>query len=135
MRLHRNGSATRSRRQRRLTGLIYDDQGERLVPTHANKKGTRYRYYVSQPLVKGGRTKGCKRGRRLPAGDLECLVEHRLTGFLGNAADVFGVIEEAITDVDERKMVIERAAALAKDWTGLTPHRKKALLQALVDRI
>ena len=72
-----------------LTGLIYDDQDERLIPTHANKKGTRYRYYVSQPLVKGGRTKGCKRGRRLPAGDLERLVEHRLMGFLGNAADIF----------------------------------------------
>jgi hypothetical protein len=27
--------------------LVFDDSGERLTPTHAVKKGTRYRYYVS----------------------------------------------------------------------------------------
>ena len=30
-----------------LAGLIFDESGERLTPTHAVKKGTRYRYYVS----------------------------------------------------------------------------------------
>src|SRR4030095_8798668 len=30
-----------------LAGLIYDDTGARMTPTHANKKGTRYRYYIS----------------------------------------------------------------------------------------
>ena len=36
-----------------LAGLIYDDSGQRMTPSHANKKGTRYRYYVSQALVSG----------------------------------------------------------------------------------
>ena len=36
-----------------LAGLIYDDAGERMTPSHANKKGTRYRYYVSQKLIRG----------------------------------------------------------------------------------
>jgi DNA invertase Pin-like site-specific DNA recombinase len=31
-----------------LTGLLFDDQGYRYTPTHANKKGRRYRYYTSQ---------------------------------------------------------------------------------------
>jgi hypothetical protein len=30
-----------------LTGLVFDETGERLTPTYAVKKGTRYRYYVS----------------------------------------------------------------------------------------
>ena len=30
-----------------LAGLLFDEKGERLTPTHAVKKGTRYRYYVS----------------------------------------------------------------------------------------
>src|SRR4051794_11065634 len=34
-----------------LAGLVHDDAGERLTPTHANKNGTRYRYYVSQGLI------------------------------------------------------------------------------------
>ena len=30
-----------------LVGLAFDENGERLTPSHAVKKGTRYRYYVS----------------------------------------------------------------------------------------
>ena len=30
-----------------LTGLLFDDAGHRMVPTHATKAGIRYRYYVS----------------------------------------------------------------------------------------
>jgi hypothetical protein len=29
-----------------LASLVYDDGGERMLPTHANKHCTRYRYYV-----------------------------------------------------------------------------------------
>src|SRR6476660_4021847 len=36
-----------------LTGFVFDQNGERLTPTHAVKKGTRYRYYVSTSLVTG----------------------------------------------------------------------------------
>ena len=45
-----------------LAGLVYDQTGERMSPTHANKKGTRYRYYVSQSLIKrGGRSQRPRR--------------------------------------------------------------------------
>ena len=37
-----------------LAGLIFDAQGEPMTPSHAVKKGTRYRYYVSKSLVTGG---------------------------------------------------------------------------------
>ena len=75
-----------------LAGLIYDDAGARMTPTHANKKGTRYRYYVSPGLVRGTRRQA-PRGRRVPAADLERLVEERLTRFFGSEAEVFGAIE------------------------------------------
>jgi len=31
-------------------GKLYDDRGNRMTPTHANKRGVRYRYYVSSAL-------------------------------------------------------------------------------------
>ena len=34
-----------------LTGRLVDDRGNSMTPTHANKKGVRYRYYVSQALL------------------------------------------------------------------------------------
>jgi DNA invertase Pin-like site-specific DNA recombinase len=34
-----------------LTGRIFDDRGNRMTPTHTNKRGARYRYYVSHALL------------------------------------------------------------------------------------
>jgi site-specific DNA recombinase len=34
-----------------LINRLFDDRGNRMSPTHANKKGVRYRYYVSQALL------------------------------------------------------------------------------------
>jgi site-specific DNA recombinase len=36
-----------------LAGLLMDDRGNPMSPSHANKKGVRYRYYVSQALLQG----------------------------------------------------------------------------------
>ena len=34
-----------------LAGLLHDDRGNRLTPSHTNKRGQRYRYYVSQAIL------------------------------------------------------------------------------------
>jgi site-specific DNA recombinase len=68
-----------------LVGLVHDDAGERMSPTHANKKGRRYRYYVSQSLIRRGRPNGSAIGRRVPAGDLENLIEERIVAYLGDS--------------------------------------------------
>ncbi|WP_411339455.1 recombinase family protein [Sphingopyxis sp. J-6] len=63
-----------------FAGIIWDGDGRRLTPNHANKAGVRYRYYISRkdkqrlelPIV------------RVPAGDIENLLIHQLR----NHADV-----------------------------------------------
>ena len=39
-----------------LSGLIYEDRDNRMSPSHANKRGVRYRYYVSQALLQNRKT-------------------------------------------------------------------------------
>ncbi len=34
-----------------LVGKVFDEVGDRLTPSHANKKGRRYRYYISNRLI------------------------------------------------------------------------------------
>ena len=34
-----------------LSGLLFDDRGNLMGPSHANKRGVRYRYYVSQAVL------------------------------------------------------------------------------------
>jgi site-specific DNA recombinase len=56
-----------------LMGHIFDDVGNRMTPSHSNKDGVRYRYYVSHALIQGRR---CQAGtvRRVPAAEMEDLV-------------------------------------------------------------
>ncbi|MCH9054199.1 MAG: recombinase family protein, partial [Proteobacteria bacterium] len=117
-----------------LAGLIYDDSGERMTPSHANKKGTRYRYYVSNALVRGSR-RDAPRGRRVPAGDLETLVEDRLRRFLEDEAEVFAALDSPVTDVSDCRDQVARAADLAGRWPDLAPATKRQILTRLVDRI
>ncbi len=46
-------SKTNGKSDALLSGLLYDNTGNRMVPTHARKGKTIYRYYVSTPLVRG----------------------------------------------------------------------------------
>jgi hypothetical protein len=52
--------------QHLLTGLVFDEAGARLRSVHANKKGQRYRYYVSKHMIEERRHG--RDGWRLAAG-------------------------------------------------------------------
>ena len=56
-----------------LSGRLFDNRGNRMSPTHANKGGARYRYYVSQALL---RREPQPSGwiSRVPAAEIEALV-------------------------------------------------------------
>jgi site-specific DNA recombinase len=55
-----------------LTGLLFDDAGHRMVPTHATKAGVRYRYYVSTPFLHGeAKTASAGSVSRVPAAEIE----------------------------------------------------------------
>jgi DNA invertase Pin-like site-specific DNA recombinase len=56
-------TGARAKRPSLLAGLVFDHTGERLTPTYAVKKGTRYRYYVSTALLTGAGRDGSS-GRR-----------------------------------------------------------------------
>jgi site-specific DNA recombinase len=51
-----------------LTGRLFDEQGRRMMPTHTKKKGARYRYYVSQAVLRQGSSGPIG---RVPAPELE----------------------------------------------------------------
>jgi len=65
----------RSKSDHLLTGLLFDDTGHRMVPTHATKAGIRYRYYVSAPFLHGeAKTASAGSISRVPAADIEDIV-------------------------------------------------------------
>ena len=56
-----------------LAGYLYDDRGNRMTPSHANKAGVRYRYYVSQAVLQN-RMGNAGTIARVAAPDIETLV-------------------------------------------------------------
>jgi site-specific DNA recombinase len=124
-----------------LTGILFDAHGGRMSPTHANKKGTRYRYYISRSLLKGS-TKTKAEGQRIPAAALESLVMRRIRHWLANPASILEAIQHAAIDAVTRKRLIERARDLdARDHDrgieGLRTFIRSSIVrvQVHVDRI
>lgn len=65
--------ATRSSDQALLTGLLYDDRGNRMTPSFSTKNGVRYRFYVSAALLRG-RKADAGSITRVSATEIETLV-------------------------------------------------------------
>jgi site-specific DNA recombinase len=68
-----NHNAARVKSEALLTGRIFDDRGNCMSPSHARKRGIKYRYYLSTALIQG-RAERAGSIRRVPAVDIEALV-------------------------------------------------------------
>ena len=117
-----------------LAGLAFDDSGGRLTPTHAVKKGTRYRYYVSKALITGT-AKDHSQGRRIPAGNLEALVIGKLRAFLADEGALLSAIADAENNGSEQKRLIARGRQISAELPALAPDAIRSILMTLVNRI
>ena len=116
-----------------LAGLLFDGHGHRLTPSHANKNGKRYRYYVSRPLTTSRRAHAPD-ARRIPAGDIEGLVTRCLRQFFADRTEVFKAVREQVHDVARQEKLLDQAIDLAKRWSNLGPAELRSILLALVSR-
>jgi site-specific DNA recombinase len=92
-----------------LTGRIFDDRGNRMSPTHSNKLGVRYRYYVSHALVQKRKAEAGSVAR-VPAPEIEALVLDGVRKQLASAAKDL----TAIADRDLIERHIDRV--IVKPW-------------------
>jgi site-specific DNA recombinase len=117
-----------------LAWLAFDERGERLTPTHAVKKGARYRYYISRSLIIGA-AKDHSKGRRIPAGNLEGLVIDRFRALLADEGAMLSAISDTEENGAEQKRLIARGRQISGEFPTLTPDATRAILMTLVSRI
>ena len=129
---HRNGENMKNASL--LAGLLFDGQGHRMTPTHAIKKGTRYRYYASRPLISESRA-DTPDGLRIPAGDIEQLVITRVGQFLSEPARVSETLAPHAETAAQQRHMLHRAAELAAKWSELQPRQLRPILAALIQRV
>src|SRR3954451_10242635 len=68
-----NHKTARTKSEALLLGRIFDDRGHRMTPSHARRRGIKYRYYISSALLQG-RPKQAGTVSRIPAQEIETLV-------------------------------------------------------------
>ncbi|MGC4026322.1 MAG: recombinase family protein [Mesorhizobium sp.] len=125
-------SATNAGGNHLLTGLVFDEAGNLLRSMHANKKGKRYRYYVSSDLVDKRRSR--TDGWRLPAAEIKSAVEAALIQILRNPAQLTEMTQGLIP-AGQISDAIDGAQQIATKWSGYTPGEKRDIIASLIDRI
>jgi site-specific DNA recombinase len=104
-----------------LIGRLFDERGNRMSPSHSNKAGARYRYYVSQAMLQGKPPPAGLVGR-VPAAEIEAFVVAALRNHL-NASDTGEPLADTDRDLLERRL--ERVT--------LTPNRLELRLRQSVE--
>jgi site-specific DNA recombinase len=84
-----------------LTGRLFDSRGHRMSPSHTNKGGARYRYYVSQVVLQG-KPQAAGLVSRVPAAELEAVVVAALRDHL--SASGSGQLPDDDRDLLERHL-------------------------------
>ena len=115
-----------------LAGLLVDARGERLTPSHAVKKGRRYRYYVSAALITDAGTD--REGWRLAAREIEEAVIGILADALTSPASLVERFGAAGMPSDQVRKLLSRAARMAAALGG-SPGERAKLVRELVEKI
>jgi site-specific DNA recombinase len=79
--------AARMKSEALLAGRIFDDRGNRMTPSHARKRGIKYRYYLSPTLLQGQAERSGS-VRRIPATEIEALVIRSVRDHLKPSAPI-----------------------------------------------
>ena len=114
-----------------LAGLVTDQDGDRLVPTHAVKNGRRYRYYVAHALQAGSRS-AANTGVRIPAADLEHAVSQRVAAFLADRPAVFAALRTTVIDATGHHHLLQAAEQRARAWSNQPRADRHRVLRGLI---
>jgi site-specific DNA recombinase len=116
-----------------LAGLLVDARGERLTPSHAVKKGRRYRYYVSASLITEAGTDRAQ-GWRLAAREIEETVITILVDALNSPARLLDWFGTSGKSGEQTRKIHARAARLVASLGG-SPEQRSPAIRALVEQV
>ena len=115
-----------------LTGILFDETGDRLSPTYATKNGKRYRYYVSNRLVRACKTS--EDGWRVPAQQIEALVEDQLHRLLTNKVQLADWIQQS-GSAQFLEPALAQVDRVRQNYEIGSPADKQRLLRMVFQRI
>ncbi len=115
-----------------LIGLIKDQHGRPMTPSHSgkSKKTQRYRYYVTRPDMLDG-----KPACRVSANNLEGIVCDKLAATLSDDAFLLDLMGDAVTDTGLLQAVREQADLTSAEVSRGSAMSKAELLASLLSGV
>lgn len=115
-----------------LTGLLFDDTGDRMSPTHAKAPGKRYRYYVSSRI--NGATRLDNTAWRIPASELDTITIRSIVKLLGDRSRLVDWIV-TYAPVADLRQCLDQASALRARIIDSTTAEQRTLLREILESI
>ena len=125
-----------SKHKNPLVGILYDAKGVRFTPSHARKKGQKYRYYID-PALTTGVTPAKAHLPRIPALEIEHAVRRTLMDLLKDGPKLLEIVDDDLGGARTERLLTNArglAAALAEatplSWMSLV---RPALMKVIVE--
>ncbi|MAM71819.1 MAG: resolvase [Gammaproteobacteria bacterium] len=115
---HAAANGLRAKHPSLLAGILFDDKGNAMSPSHAVKNGKRYRYYISQAHVQQQVGKAGSLSR-IPAGEIETVVIERIKVLLINSIELNNIVGNTTETESYFKTAIKLAEKLSDKTDAL----------------
>jgi site-specific DNA recombinase len=117
-----------------LAGLLFDDNGNPMSPTHTKKHNRRYRYYINQAVLQY-REKEAGTVLRIPANTIEDVIISRLKQLWQSPNALLNTLEDFELTITQQSTIIKQAKLLTETWDDNTPHEHINILRKCVKSI
>ena len=117
-----------------LSGLLFDDNGNVMSPTHTSKRNRRYRYYVSQAVLLF-REQEAGSVARISAKAIEEAVSNAITRLFNNSLELMDALGSPDWSIVQRESLLAKAGEIAKKWSGWATYEQAKALRGWVDQI
>ena len=131
---HQQYLRTSAKEPSMLAGLLFDEAGHPLSPTHTRKQSRRYRYYVNQAIVQFKQAPPDAL-IRVPAQTVETLVAHELIHLLKNSGRLLKALEPVGLSAPGLEALLKQARILGKTWGSLSIHQRIEIVSTIMTKI
>lgn len=111
-----------------LAGKLFDAEGNPMSPIHAKTTGRRYRYYVSQAMLRGLPV-GDETLTRIPSAEVEKVVAEAVWGILGNDQQLSQIMPDI--SLFQRKV----ARGNFERWERMARAERQVIIRTALSRI
>lgn len=117
-----------------LAGLLFDDNGNAMSPTHASRNGRRYRYYISQAIPQY-REQEAGSVIRLPARTIEELVTGQFKTLFEKPNELLTIFTcNKLSAIDQQNL-LGKAKGLSNTWADLSIPQQRDYFNKWIKRI